>query len=267
MAEVTAQTVKKLRDKTGVGMMSCKKALIAADGDMDLAIEHLRKAGIAKAAKKAERTAKEGCVVALVEGGVAALVEVLCETDFVAKNERFRQLAADVARRTAENYDDDGDVSGAVAEAEHEAVGELVGVVGENIQVRRACRWQSDGMFESYLHMGGKIGVLIDVEGSADPALLKDACMHIAAFNPRFVAAEDVPPDVIEKEKEIAAAQVAGKPEHIIGKIVMGKVNKWYTETCLTRQPWIRDDKTCLAKLAPQLRVKRFCRWQIGEEL
>ncbi len=266
MATISAALVKELRDKTGVGMMDCKKALVKTDGDMELAIEELRKAGIAKAAKKAGRTAKEGRIVALVREDVAVLVEILCETDFVAKTDDFQAFADSVAARTLAG-DEDGDVSDGVAAREQAALTALIGKVGENMQIRRALRWQSGGQLASYLHMGGRIGVLVDVEGEVDAGLARDICMHIAAFSPRFVSPDEIPAEVIEKEKEIAAAQVQGKPENIIGKIVTGKLNKWYTETCLIRQPWLRDDKSCLAKFAPNARVKRFVRWQIGEEI
>ena len=267
MAAITAKMVKELRDKTGVGMMDCKKALVAADGDMEVAVEHLRKSGIAKAAKRAGRAANEGRIVAQVENGVAVMAETLCETDFVARNERFRNFGSELVQRVAKNYDANGDVSEAVGTAEKDTVTEMVAVIGENIQIRRVARWVGDAHFASYLHMGGKIGVLIEAEGEADEELLHDICMHIAAFSPQFISPDDIPAEVVAKEKEIAKAQVEGKPENIIDKIVMGKISKWYTQACLTKQPWIRDDKTCLDKSMPKLKIRRFLRWQVGEEL
>ena len=269
MAVITAQMVKQLRDKTDAGMMACKKALTEADGDMDAAVDNLRKAGVAKAAKKAGRSANHGCVVACIDANVGGLAEVVCETDFVARNEKFKEYASGVASRIAEKLDANGDVSVAASEMEADNLVELIGVIGENMQVRRASRWTSDGALASYVHMGGKIGVLVDAGGEFDADVLNDVCMHIAAFSPRYISPDDIPADVIAKEKEIAAAQVVGKPANIIDKIVMGKLNKWYTETCLVRQPWVRDEKgkTCLAKIAPGLKVRRFLRWQIGEEL
>ncbi len=266
MTTITAQMVKQLRDKTDAGMMACKKALVESGGDMEKAVEHLRKAGMAKAAKKAGRAANQGLIVSHIGDGVGVLAEVLCETDFVAKNEKFREFADAVAKRVAEDCTGDGDVSESVAAAEKANLTEMIATIGENMQIRRVCRWETGGELASYLHMGGKIGVLIDASGGGSE-LLTDACMHIAAFSPQFVTPEDVPEDVIAKEKEIAAAQVAGKPANIIDKIVMGKLNKWYTETCLMRQPWLRDDKKNLAKVAPEVTVSRFARWQIGEEL
>ncbi len=266
MADISAKTVKELREKTGVGMMECKKALEATNGDMEAAIEELRKAGVAKAEKKAHRTAKEGRVVAKIDNGVAVLAEVLCETDFVAKTDDF-QVFADQVVAVATAQDADGCVTEAVAEATKDELTALIGKIGENMQVRRVARWAATGTCSSYLHMGGKIGVLIEVDGEATEDLLHDICLHIAAFAPRYIVPADVPADLLAKEREIAEAQVVGKPANIIDKIVMGKISKWYTEVCLTQQPWVKDDKQCLAKIAPKLTVKRFLRWQIGEEI
>lgn len=265
MATITAAMVKELRDKTGAGMMDCKKALSDADGDMTGALEFLRKAGIAKAAKKAARSATQGLVVIEIGDGAATAVEVLCETDFVAKNERFVDFAGRVAA-SGLAMDTDGSVSDELNMKFKDELTEMVAKIGENQQIRRAVRWQGAD-YCSYLHMGGKIGVLLEYEGDAEQSLTKDVCMHIAAFSPRYVTPEEIPADVIEKEKEIAAAQVAGKPANIIDKIVMGKINKWYSEVCLMNQPWLRDDKSCLAKVAPNLKVRRFLRWAVGEEL
>lgn len=266
MAAISASLVKELRDKTGAGMMDCKKALVEADGDMEKAVDNLRKAGIAKAEKKSGRAVKEGKIYAHVNGDKGVLVEVLCETDFVAKTENFQNYMTELAGRIVE-LDGDGDVSEKVQEMESKTLVPLIATIGENIQIRRVACWKATGKLDSYLHMAGRIGVMIDVVGDADRELLHDICMHIAAFKPVFVSPEEIPADVLEKEKQIAAAQVQGKPENIIEKIVLGKINKWYTETCLMKQPWIRDDKTCLAKVNPNITIKRFLRWEIGEEL
>jgi elongation factor Ts len=258
--------VKELREKTGVGMMECKKALTTTDGDMDAAIEELRKAGIAKAEKKAHRSATEGRVVAKIENGVAVLAEVLCETDFVAKTDDFQAFSEKVVE-VAAAQDADGCVSEPVAEATKDELTTLIGKIGENMQVRRVARWTPTGPCSSYLHMGGKIGVMAEVDGEADDELMHDLCLHIAAFSPSYIGPDDIPADVIAKEKEIAAAQVEGKPAEIIDKIVMGKISKWYTQVCLTRQPWVKDDKKSFAKIAPKVTVKRFLRWQVGEDL
>jgi len=267
MAAISASMVKELRDRTGVGMMDCRKALETAGGDMELAIEHLRKAGIAKAATKAGRTAKEGRLVNLIRDGSGVLAEILCETDFVAKTNEFQGFAAAVAEKALTGSDADGDISAPFGDSIRDTLNALIGKIGENMQVRRVLRWKAAGQLGAYLHLGGKIGVMVEVEGTAEKALIADICMHIAAFSPRYIVPADVPADVMAKEKEIAAAQVQGKPANIVDKIVLGKINKWYTEVCLTQQPWIRDDKTCLAKVAPQVTVKRFVRWQVGESL
>ena len=266
MATISASMVKELREKTGVGMMECKKALATTDGNMEAAIEELRKAGIAKAEKKAHRSAKEGRVLAKVDAGVAVLAEVLCETDFVAKTDDFQAFAARVVDLAA-TTDADGDVTETVAEGTRDEMTELIGKIGENMQVRRVARWKPTGVCSSYLHMEGKVGVLAEVEGEVDEELMHDLCLHIAAFSPAYIAPEDIPAEMIAKEKEIGAAQVEGKPANIVEKIVMGKISKWYTQICLTQQPWVRDDKTSFAKVAPKAKIKRFLRWQVGEEL
>lgn len=263
---VTAELVKKLRDKSGAGMLDCKKALISVNGDFEAAFDELRKSGIAKAAKKAGRSTKEGKVFITVNAGVAAALEVLCETDFVSKNEKFNAFAEAVLDRVAA-YDADGEVSEKVQEAEKESVVGMISTIGENMQLRRAAKWKTSGKVGSYLHMGGRIGVLVEVNGEISAAVLADLCMHIAAFSPQFIDENDVPAEVIEKEKEIAKAQLAGKPDNIVENIVKGKINKWYTEVCVSRQPWLKDDKSCFAKVAPNAKIKRFLRWQVGEEL
>lgn len=266
MPEITAAMVKALRDKSGAGMMDCKKALVEAGGDSEAAMEELRKRGIAKAAKKASRATVQGLVTVRRGDNAAVIAEVGCETDFVARNEVFQEFAAGVTERALENNPgQDGDITSAVAQAEETTLSDMIGKIGENMVVNRVERWESDGAFGSYIHMGGKIGVLVEAHGDATEELLKDVCMHIAAFRPQYIAAEDVPDDVIAKEREIAAAQVEGKPAHIIDKIVDGKLGKWYSEVCLVRQPWLRDDKTCLAKLKPELTIDRFARWEVGE--
>lgn len=270
MAEVTANTVKELRDKTGAGMMDCKKALDEAGGNIDKAIEILRKQGSAKAEKRAARTVKQGMICSVVKGDIGAMVEVLCETDFVANNEKFRAYVKEVCKKN-ETLPKTGDVTADVQALEKERLVQLIATTGENMQLRRAVRWQSAGICATYLHMGGRIGVLIDVEGDVQqPAVLNDICMHIAAFRPQYLRPEEIPQDVISKEKEIAASQVqaaGNKPPEILEKIIVGKVNKWYTEVCLTRQPWLRDDKVSVEKATPGVKIKRFLRWEVGEEI
>ena len=266
MANISAQTVRELREKTGAGMMDCKKALVEANGDMDAAVDVLRKAGIAKAEKKSGRATKEGKIVSAIDGKTGVLLEVLCETDFVATNEQFVEYVNGAAKKALE-IGEDGDISAKVAEMEKDSLTEMIAKIGENMQLRRAVRWESNGKCASYLHAGGRIGVMVDIEGDVDDETLSSLCMHIAAFKPAYVSPENIPAEVIEKEKEIAAGQVAGKPAEIIDKIVMGKINKWYTEVCLMKQPWIRDDKQSVEKANSGLTVKRFVRWEIGEEI
>ncbi len=267
MANITADMVKDLRDKTGAGMMDCKRALAEAGGDIEKAIENLRKSGIAKAEKKSGRATKEGKIMSLVDGGKGVMIEVLCETDFVAKNEKFLEFVKGICQR-ALAAGGNGDVSEKVQEAEKENLVSMIATIGENMQIRRAARWESAGCVSSYLHMGGRIGILVDAEGDcSDKAFMSDVCMHIAAFKPQFVDSGVIPADVIEKEKEIATAQVQGKPAQVVEKIVSGKINKWFSEVCLMKQPWIKDDKSCLEKVKAGLKVKRFLRWEVGEEI
>ena len=263
---ISASVVKELRDKTGAGMMDCKKALVKADGDLEKALDELRKSGIAKAEKKSGRSTTEGKILTAIADGKGVMVEVLCETDFAASNEKFVNFVTDIANRSLA-IEGEGDISAAVQEAEKDALVNMIAIIGENMQIRRVEKWQSNGKIASYLHQGGRIGVMVDVEGEADDAFLTDLCMHIAAFSPQFINPESIPADVIAKEREIAAAQMAGKPANMIDKIVDGKINKWYKEVCLTQQPWIKDDKSSMAKIAPGAQVKRFIRWTIGEEL
>lgn len=263
---VTAAMVKKLRDKTGAGMLDCKKALINVDGDFEGAYDELRKSGIMKAEKKAGRSTKEGKVFVSVKDGEAAVIEVLCETDFVSKNEKFNEFANDIIKRVVE-FDADGDVSGQAQEAEKDNVIAMISNIGENMQLRRAAKWKTTDKVGTYLHMGGRIGVMVEVAGEIADDILADLCMHIAAFNPQFIKPEDISAEAIAKEKEIATAQLAGKPAEILEKILVGKINKWYNEICVTKQPWLKDDKSCFAKVAPKAEIKRFIRWQVGEEL
>ena len=266
MANINAAMVKELRDKTGAGMMDCKRALVETDGDMETAVDALRKSGIAKAEKKAHRTVKEGKIFALINGGKAVMVEALCETDFVATNDKFINLVTGVAER-AMDLDVDGCVSEQVQANENELLTGMIATIGENMQLRRVVRWETNGTLGSYMHMGGRIGVLVDVEGEADEAFLNDLCMHIAAFNPTYICPDCIPEDVVAREKEVAAGMVAGKPADMIDKIVMGKINKWHKEICLTNQAWIKDDKSSLGKIKPNLKVKRFLRWEMGSEI
>lgn len=269
MIKVPVELIKELRAKTGAGMGDCRKALIEAENDMDQAIDYLRKSGLLKAAKKSSRTTKEGKIVACVKNGIGAMVEVLCETDFVAKNEKFIQFCAELVERVADEYSELGDLSELIKEREKGNVGDLVTTVGENIQLRRAVRLESDATLTSYLHLGGKIGVLVDVAGTDDEEYLKNLAMHIAAFNPIYLAPEDVPEEMVAREKEIYAAQpeMQGKPEQVLEKILNGRINKWYGEICLIKQAWIWEQKKRVEQMNPDAKIQRFVRWQVGEDL
>jgi elongation factor Ts len=263
MAKVTGADVKRLRDTTQCGMLDCKKALVECDGNFDDAVALLRKKVGAKADKKAGREANEGLTASFIKGNTGVLVQVACETDFVAKTDRFtdyvNQLSEKIVSRT-----DEGDVTEAVAADETEELKELIGTLGENMKIVKAFRWESNGAIGNYLHANGRIGVMVDVEGEYDDALIKDLCMHICSLTPFYVSPDDVPAEEVAKEKEIAAEKHQGKPDNIIDKILIGHINKWYSEICLTKQEWFKGDKMTIEKIAPKLKVKRFARLQAG---
>ena len=244
--EITAGLVKELRERSGAGMMECKKALTENGGDIEAAMEFLRKTGLAKADKKAGRVAAEGRVVAAVNGSKAVLVEVNSETDFVAKDENFIAFADAVAKAALNSGASDVEAlksakldNGTVEEAR----AALIAKVGENVQVRRMVRIDSGNHIASYIH-GGRIGVLVEVKGGSDE-LARGLAMHVAAMNPPYLNAAQVPAEIVAKEKEIAMAQVSdkdkGKPAEILEKIISGKVNKVVSEMCLTGQAYVLD--------------------------
>lgn len=267
MAEITAKLVKELRDKTDAGMMDCKKALAETNGDMEAAVEFLRKAGIAKSEKRADRATKEGKVFAAIDGKNGVMLEVLCETDFVASNEKFIDYIKEAGSHLLAQTSGSGDISEKAQEIEKEDLAALFTKFGEKMVLRRALRYETNGQLASYMHGGGRVGVMVEVEGDADAETLKNLCLHIAAFNPVFVDSNEIPAEHIAKEREIAAAQLTGKPANIIEKILDGKIQKWFSDVCLVRQPWIHDDKSCFAKLYPKCKVVRFARWTVGQEL
>lgn len=269
---VTAAMVKDLRERTGAGMMECKNALVATDGDIEAAIEHLRKSGLAQADKKASRVAAEGKIALGVSGDNrrAVMVEVNCETDFVAKDENFLSFADAVANNALEQGEDDLDalmasrIGDATVEDARQA---LVAKIGENVQVRRMVSRSTDGVLGAYVH-GGKIGVLVDLEGGDEP-LARDLAMHVAAMNPKFISAEDVPEEVVAKEKEILAAQAedSGKPAEIMEKMISGRLRKHLSTITLLGQPFVKDSDLTVEKLLSQAgaRVKGFDRLVVGE--
>jgi elongation factor Ts len=263
--------VKELRERTGAGMMECKNALVQTDGDMEAAVEHLRKSGLAKADKKSSRVAAEGKVVLAQSGGNAVMVEVNCETDFVAKDENFLGFADRVAELALQQDGTD------IAELMNASTGNLsleearqalVAKIGENVQVRRMARISSDGVVGSYVH-GGRIGVLVELDSGGDEDLARDLAMHVAALNPAFANIDEVPAEVMEKEKEIliAQAQDSGKPADIIEKMVEGRLRKHLAEITLVGQPFVKDGDLTVGKLLDQhgTSVRRFIRLAVGE--
>lgn len=269
MSDITMDMIKALREKTGAGIADCKKALTETAGDIEAAVENLRKSGIAKAEKKAGRAVKEGRIYAICEANRASMVEVLCETDFVATNEKFA-AAVDAIAKTALAADGDGCVTEKVQEAEKDTLVGLIATIGENMQIRRAAKWNVTGSVNAYMHGGGKIGVMVEAEGpGADAETLREICMHIAAYSPTYIVPTEIPACAVEKEKEIAMAlpELASKPEQIREKIASGKIAKWYSEVCLMQQPWFKEPSTCLEKLKPGLKVKRFIRWSVSDEI
>ena len=272
---ITAALVKELRERTGAGMMECKKALVETDGDIEQAIENMRKSGQAKAAKKAGRIAAEGVIVIQVsdDGKKVAMAEVNCETDFVAKDDNFLSFANAVVRRVLDSDVADVDALNAMPlhEGEETTVEEarqaLVSKIGENMSVRRFVRMDTDGQIASYRH-GVRIGVLVDLTGG-DEELGRDLAMHIAASNPVCVEEKDVPEELLAKEKEIIEAQAkeSGKPDNIIEKMVEGRLRKYLSEVTLTGQPFVKDPDTTVGKLLKNkdASVKQFVRFEVGE--
>ncbi|MFY9974344.1 MAG: translation elongation factor Ts [Chromatiaceae bacterium] len=273
---ITAAMVKELRERTGAGMMECKKALVEADGDIEAAIEAMRKSGQAKAAKKAGRIAAEGVVMIEIAPGAknGVLVEINCETDFVAKDENFASFAAAVARTALSPQATDAaalaemPLAGDPAMTVNGAREALIAKIGENVQVRRLVRFDDvEGTLHSYRH-GQRIGVIVDlVEG--DETLGRDIAMHIAASNPLCVSADEVPAETLEKEREIFRAQAldSGKPANIVEKMIEGRVRKFLEEVTLLGQAFVKDPEITVEKLLKQAgaQVRRFARIEVGE--
>ncbi len=289
MAEVTLELIKQLREKTNVGMMNCKGALQEADGDLEAAEIILRKKGMAAADKKASRTTTEGIVATSIadDAKSGVMIEVSCETDFLSKNDDFRSFVAELLGFASETGSADSlEAYLALSPGNEGNIEEIVkakvGSVGENMGVGNIVRYETagNGVVASYIHMDGKIGVLIelgcqsaDTEKNEDfSALAKDICLHIAAAHPICLNRDEVPADVVEKEKDVYRDQVKGKPENIIDKIVEGKLDKFYRGSCLLEQAFIKDsDKTIKELLASssadfgdELEIRRFSRFAIG---
>jgi elongation factor Ts len=270
---ITAETVKLLRERTGAGMMECKKALVETGGDLDAAAEIMRKAGLAKADKKAARIAAEGALVTArsADGHAAALAEVNCETDFVARQPEFQAFAAQVAGAALAASASEPAAIAALGLPDGKTVEEtrrqLIAKIGEKIDVRRVGLLRAPDRIGSYVH-GIRIGTLVGMKGG-DDELARDLAMHVAAANPQYVAVADVPADVVAKEREILVAQAAaeGKPAAIVEKMVEGRLRKYLAEICLTGQPFVKDPDTTVGKLleAGKASVTGFLRYEVGE--
>ena len=283
MAEISAKIVMELRGRTGAGMMDCKKALAAVEGDMEKAIDYLREKGLAAAAKKQSRIAAEGLVGSFVckECATGALVEVNCETDFVAKTDKFKALVADVAEQVAKKNPADVDalLKQPFFKGESTTIEQMVTAataeIGEKISIRRFVRYEG-GIVESYIHMGGKVGVLVQAEGTPNEEVIHDVALQIAAASPvapEYVRREEVDPSHLEHEKEILIAQARneGKPEKIIEKMVEGRIVKFYKEVCLLEQAFVKDADISVGKMIEQkakgLNIVRFTRYKMGDGL
>ena len=274
---ITAQQVKELREKTGAGMMDCKKVLTETDGDMEKATELLRERGITKAAKKSSRIAAEGLVDSYVseDGKVGAVVEINAETDFVAQNTDFKQFVKDVVKQIALNNPKDVEellAQPSIAEegkTVQEALTNKIATIGENMTIRRFARYESaNGLVASYIHGEGKIGVLVEME-NADIELAKDVCMQIAAAKPEYLSREDVPQERVDKEMEILKIQAMneGKPEAIAEKMVQGRIGKFYSDICLVDQEFVKNPDMKISELLKQkgAKVVAFARLERGE--
>ena len=290
MAAVTSAMVKELRERTSAGMMDCKKALVESDGDMEKAIEWLREKGLSQAAKKASRIAAEGAVSQYVseDGSIGALVEVNCETDFVANTDNFKNFANSVAKHIAlaNPADVDAMMAQKFVDDESKTISDMVSdatvAIGEKISIRRFERYETEGVISTYIHLGGKVGVMVEVATDANgkandevKTFAHDLALQIAAAKPEAVRREEVDVEKLNKEKEILRAQALneGKPEKIVERMVEGRIEKYYKEVCLLEQPYVKDpDKTIKALMAEiakasgaALDVVKFVRFERGE--
>lgn len=275
---ITASLVKELREKTGVGMMDCKKALVETDGNIEKAIEYLREKGLAKAEKKAGRVAAEGLTSVVVNGNQAVLLEVNCETDFVAKNDDFKQFINNLAEHLLAKKP--GSVENALVQQLNdggqtiqEVIHALISKIGENINFRRfqLVNKTNNEAFGAYVHMGGTISVLTVLSNTSNDTLAKDVSMHAAAMNPRFISKEEVSEDVIAKEREVLKQQALneGKPENIVEKMVEGRLSKFYKEVSLLEQDFVKDPDLTVQKFLDKegkdITVTDFYRYALGE--
>lgn len=277
MADITAAMVQELREATNVGMMECKRALVEANGDKDQAIRLLRERGMAIAAKKATRAANQGLIAAAGDGKIGTLIEINCETDFVAKNETFQKFVKQMAAKALSIPD------GKITEVTKAEMAAKVAEIGENLVAKRNISYtlQGPGLVATYIHLNGKLGVLIEVGCGKDATagnaamqeLVKDLTLHVAACSPRYLVSKEVPADVIAAERDIYAKQVEGKPANIVDKIVDGKMVKFFSQVCLVDQGFVKDPDTSITKLleakgkevGDTLSIRRYVRWQLGE--
>jgi elongation factor Ts len=276
----TAEDVKKLREKTGAGMMVCKEALTSSKGNVEEAVEYLRKKGLAMADKKAGRATADGLIGIEIspDGKSAVMIEINCETDFVAKTEQFKELVKGLAQ-WALGQNKESLTAADLAPEQMEQVKQTIAKLGENCQFKRGEKIHSQsGLVEGYLHLGSKLGVLVELDGGNSPeikTLARDLAMQVAASSPQWLSRQQVPAEVLEKEKSIYQEQVrgAGKPENVVEKIVTGKIEKFYSEVCLVEQAYVKDPqktveamvKETAAKSGAALEVKRFVRFRLGE--
>lgn len=275
MANITAQLVKELREKTGAGMMDCKKALVQTEGDLEAAIDFLREKGLSSAAKKSDRIAAEGTTYILAQGNEAILLEVNAETDFVAKNDKFvvlvEQLAAQLLAAKPESVEAALELENAEGVKIADQISTAVATIGEKISLRRfEIKTKTDAdAFGSYLHMGGRIGVLVVLEGSTDEAAAKDVAMHIAAINPTYVSRDEVSADEVERERKVLTEQALneGKPENIVAKMVEGRLGKYFEDVCLLDQTFVKnpDQKVRTFVESTGGKVTGFVRYAVGE--
>ncbi|MBO8155207.1 MAG: elongation factor Ts [Bacillaceae bacterium] len=273
---VTAKMVKELREKTGAGMMDCKKALQECDGDMDKAVDYLREKGIAKAQKKADRIAAEGSAHLVVDGNTAVVLEVNSETDFVAKNDQFKNLLQELGNHLVKHKPEN--VEEALKQNLHgegdtleEYINSAIAKIGEKISLRRfkVLEKGDNDAFGAYIHMGGRIGVLAVLENTTDEELAKDVAMHVAAANPKYVSRDDVPEEEVNHEKGVLKQQALneGKPEHIVEKMVEGRLGKFFEQICLLEQDFVKDPDQKVKKFVESkgAAVREFVRYEVGE--
>lgn len=282
MKEITADMIKELRERTGVPMGKCKEALVLAEGDLEKAIDILRKAGMASAAKKEGRETKEGLILTAENNTTLVLAEANAETDFVVQNERFKHFLQDCVKQALEGQVKTlGDLAQQPYAKDRSITIDqyrnlVIQALGENIQLRRleSITKHPNSSYGIYSHMGGKLVVIVEIAGAADQEeIAKEIAMHVAAENPEYLRAEEVPPHVMAREEEIARSQVQGKPANVVDKIVAGKIKAYTDQFCLVNQKYIKDNSVtvqqfleiCAKKLGKPLSVKCFWRWKVGQ--